>query len=191
VGKDAISVEMPRRRTKTSSTLDGLSLLLARSPRAKLVHLVCDGRAVAANHLVHGRFGGSILSAAEAWCAGIRAGLLATENHGANRVLRMRFEEIVRNPQSFYRQCRAFLRHPGRPPALRDYTALPTPAATSTWADLLTPRQIELFEHSAGRDLKLLGYPLLYGGYTLPASPLERLTMTVGSVLRCRKRSRV
>jgi len=160
--------------------------LFAMFPEAKGIHLVRDGRGVAASvrRLTWGPT--TILGSARYWRARVDAGIAAEEAH-PDRVLRVRYEELLEDPTSELDRIGAFLGATARadaaggrfetPAYTQDQHRLvgrpPDPSRAQSWARALTPRQIELFEAEAGTLLAALGYPRRFES-PRGVRPLER-----------------
>jgi hypothetical protein len=175
----------------------GLSMLRL-FPEARFIHLVRDGRAVAASLLPLDWGPNNVMHAAEFWMARCAAGLSA-ELELAGRVLRVRYEDLVTEPEATLRRIAAFagleyepamaLGGGHRPSRYneRQHRLVgqpPDPSRGSSWQESLTAREIEIFEAEAGEFLELLGYRARYGIRARPAQPTEVLRMRVGDLAR-------
>jgi hypothetical protein len=87
------------RRTRT---------LLRMFPEARFIHLIRDGRAVAASLLPLDWGPNNVLHAAEFWMARCAPGLAAELDLGASRVLRVRYEDTVAQPEATLRRIATF-----------------------------------------------------------------------------------
>ncbi len=149
---------------------------LANWPRARFVHIVRDGRDVAASHLRSDRhlFYTSITHAAEGWSSLIAATRSLVDS---GDVCELRYEDLVRDPEA---QLRRILEHVGLPwdRAVLDHTATPhdllrrphehpsadavgrplNRAAIGRWRADLTPEERSVFEGVCGEWLRVLGY---------------------------------
>ena len=157
-------------------------------PDAKLIHLVRDGRAVAASVLPLDWGPNEIDSAARFWAERLAYGL-AAESRWPQQVIRVSYEELVQDPQAtLQRLCRllaidydpAMSRAAGfRVPR---YTAQqhalvgssPNPERIHAWERQLTPRQIEIFESLAAGLLESLGYVPQFGLHARKMSRAEQ-----------------
>ena len=173
--------------------------LLALFPAARFIHLIRDGRAVAASLLPLDWGPNNALQAAEFWMARCALGLAAESKLGPERVLRVRYEDLITAPESTLRRIAEFVgveyqsamasgagaepgpyherqhRLVGRPP---DRTRV------AGWRQSLTARQIEIFEAEAAEFLTMLGYEPVYGLRAQPASQLEVLRMRLMDLSR-------
>jgi hypothetical protein len=142
-------------------------------PRLKAIHIVRDGRAVAASLLPVHWGPNSVIGAARFWAQRVAMGQALRDFLPAGQFVQVRYEDIVRNPEC---QMRALADFCGMPydPALtagtgfavpgftRNQHALvgrpPDPSRLESWRDALSPREIEMFEAMVGPLLTYLGY---------------------------------
>src|SRR5262249_33220963 len=115
---------------------------------------------------------GDALTAGPWWAYEVAHGL-AAELAFPDRVLRLRYEDLVADPTAMLNRLCGFTGLAFTPRMLNS-DALPktafvagthgllgspiTPARTSAWRTSLKPREIELFEYGAGQMLDILGY---------------------------------
>jgi len=173
-------------------------ILFEEWPAARLVHLVRDGRAIAASVLPLDWGPNNAVSAAQWWTKALAHGL-ALEAVFPDRVLRVSYEALVREPELVLRRiCEfaslrfdpAMLRGGGLriPAATAGQHSLvgkpPDPARIDVWRHILTPRQIELFEAEAGQLLPLLGYTPIYGEAARGPSPVAALMLEASNRMR-------
>ena len=147
-------------------------------PEAKFIHLVRDGRAVGASILPLNWGPNTIAAAAEDWMGHVAAGLAAEARLLEDKIVRVRYEDLVRAPEAELRRLCEFLKldfhesmtsgigfqpesyslplhpHVGQPPRTDRIT---------TWQSKLGSRDIEIFEARTNDLLVLLGYPLVFG----------------------------
>jgi len=167
-------------------------------PEAHFVHVVRDGRAVAASLLPLDWGPNNVMHAAEFWMARCAAGLSA-ELELPDRVLRIRYEDLVTDPEAILRRIADFAgmeyepamaQGGGHRPSRynerqhRLVGQAPDPSRAYSWQHSLTPREIEIFEAEAGEFLEALGYRARYGIRARPAQPTEILRMRVGDLAR-------
>jgi hypothetical protein len=179
------------------------STLFELFPGAKLIHIVRDGRAVAASIMPLSWGPNSIEPAALYWIRHVGHGLAAEACWGPGRVARVRYEDLVQRPEPTLRRLCAFLEIDYQPSMLRadGYTVPrhmktpfpligkpPDPRRIDAWRTALTSRQIELFEHRVDEFLRYFGYPVLYGLRARPMSRSERIETLFGEA--CRQVSR-
>jgi len=173
--------------------------LLRMFPEARFIHLVRDGRAVAASLLPLDWGPNNTLHAAEFWMARCAAGLAAESQLGPERVLRVRYEDLVGDPSAALRRIAGFAGLDYQP-AMAEGTGLqpnlyneeqhqlvghpPDRSRLEGWRQSLTPRQIEIFEAEAGEFLTTLGYVPLHGIRARPATQIEVLRMRLGDLAR-------
>lgn len=161
-------------------------------PDARFIHIVRDGRGVAASVLPLDWGPNDILRAAEFWMARCAAGLAAESRLGGDRVLRVRYEDLVSDPEPTLRRLASFAGVEYEPAMAQGAGYSPTPyherqhrlvgqppdqTRANSWNRSLTPRQIELFESVAGEFLEMLGYRPEYGIRARPARISEVLRM--------------
>lgn len=154
--------------------------LLGVFPDAKFVHLVRDGRAVAASIIGLDWGPNTVYSAARWWLASLSFGL-AAESFCPERVMCIKFEDLVLNPQQTLQPLCEFTGIGFAQSILQaDGFAVPSWTAKQhslvgkafdssrirAWEKKLTPREIEIFEHETRDMLLYLGYDLHYDGGT-------------------------
>lgn len=165
--------------------------LLDRFPDATIVHLVRDGRGVAASLLPVGWGAGTELAAASYWAEHLAYGL-AAESHVPDRVHRVHYEDVLRDPRAeLARLCEAAgletepqMGLETRFPIPRDtigqhslVARAPDASRADSWRKSLTRRQIETFEYHAGELLQHFGYDLEFDGRAAPPSIGERMQL--------------
>jgi hypothetical protein len=173
----------------TPENVNYASVLLELFPRARIVHIVRDGRAVANSILPLDWGPNTVVKAAPWWQANVREGLALEGLLPAGQIVRVKYEDLVRGPEETVRRlCQALglayeprmLRADGfQPPG---YTVSqheligrrPDPERATRWKTTLAPRQVEIFESLAGDLLGQLGYDLVYGPQARPPTLLER-----------------
>ncbi len=147
-------------------------------PDAKMIHLVRDGRAVAASILPLDWGPNSIIKAARWWMRMTSFGLAAESTYGPGRVMRVNYENLVQEPEQTMRRISDFLGLAFQPGMLEatgfnppSYTSRqhklvgnrPDPSVVNRWESKLTARQVEIFENLTRDFLPFLGYDLKYG----------------------------
>ena len=147
-------------------------------PKAKVIHIIRDGRGVASSILPLDWGPNTIDGAAEWWTESVAYGVAAESWGGPQRVQRVRFEELVLNLESTVKRLCTFLELDYQPSMLNadgfkvpGYTtaqhslvgSVPQPSRVNAWERSLTGRQIEIFEAIAGELLRYLGYELKHG----------------------------
>jgi hypothetical protein len=147
-------------------------------PNSKFIHLVRDGRAVAASIMPLDWGPNSIIKSARWWMRMVSFGLAAESCLPSNRIMRVKYESLVADPESTLQSICQFLKIPYEP-AMKDakgfrpprYTirqhrfvgSKPNRQATNRWKTTLSPREIEIFEHQTRNFLTYLEYPMEYG----------------------------
>lgn len=186
------------------------AVLFEEWPDARLVHLVRDGRAIAASVLPLDWGPSNVVSAAQWWMKALAHGL-SLEARYPGRVLRVSYEDLVRQPEPLLRRICEFagvefdaaMLHGGGlrlPPSTAEQHSLvgkpPSPSRLDAWRQALSERQIELFEAEVGQLLTLFGYQPVYGETARGASPLASLMLDAShrmrnlTINRLRKRGR-
>jgi hypothetical protein len=163
--------------------------LLELFPDAKLIHLIRDGRAVAASMLPLDWGPNNVVGAAKAWLRTVAQGM-ALETAYPARVYRVKYEELVRDPAAVLQRICRFADLEFRPEmanggglavpkTTRGQHALvgkpPDPRRAEAWRTALTPRQIEIFESEVRSLLPLLGYEPMFGETARPLTPFGSL----------------
>jgi hypothetical protein len=166
--------------------------LLKHFPNAKVVHIVRDGRAVAASIMPLDWGPNEIYGAARFWQMRIGLGYAAASFLGPDQLHHLRYEDLVREPEATLGRLADFMGVAYHEDMLRG-TGLSLPAFTKdqhslvggslapgridAWQQSLTRRQIEIFERLTSNLLAPLGYDLI-------SSPgARRMTLTEKAVL--------
>ncbi|MBS1232591.1 MAG: sulfotransferase [Nitrospirae bacterium] len=161
----------------TPSNIKYAHLLKSFFTKAKFIHIVRDGRAVAASiiPLVWGP--NTVSGAARSWVKKVSQCLAIESSLGDNVIMRVRYEDLVADPVTILRSICLFLDIPYQPQMIMGtgyrvpaYTAdqhsllgkEPDAKRATAWERELMPRQVEIFESMAGRLLLSLGYTLKY-----------------------------
>ena len=149
--------------------------LLTHFPDAKFIHIVRDGRAIMASFFNLTWGPAHPKSAAESWLRKLTPGL-AAECAYPDRVLRVRYEDLIEEPKKTLQSICAFANLPYREEmltgsgfAVPEYTRHQhtlvgggvDKSAAGRWKKQLTERDIELFESIACDMLEYLGYQKL------------------------------
>ena len=173
--------------------------LLRMFPTARFVHLVRDGRAVAASLLPLDWGPNDSLHAAQFWMARCALGLAAELELGETRVLRVRYEDVLQEPETSLRRIADFAGvdyEPGmaagggyRPTRYheRQHHLVGQPPDRSRsvgWQQALSRRQVEIFEAETGDFLETMGYRPEYGVRARPASRVEVLQLRLSDFAR-------
>jgi hypothetical protein len=168
------------------------ALLAELFPAAKFIHIVRDGRGVAASVLPLDWGPSTVDRAAQWWLAALGYGLAAETWGGPTRLLRVQYESLVLEPERTVRRICAFAGLDFEPAMLRadgfkvpGYTSqqhalvgsAPQANRVNAWQHELSARQIEIFESVAGEMLRMLGYDLQFHGRAQKPTRPEQLAM--------------
>lgn len=183
----------------TPANIRYVGTLLEHFPTAKVIHLVRDGRAVAASVMRLDWGPNTAKDMARWWTSYISFGLAAEHALADDRILRVRYEDLVTGPSATLARISDFCGmdfHPGmldgRGFAVPRYTARQhrlvrgplRPERIDGWQQELTRRQIEIFEHYTGEALTYLGYELQSGLLARPPSTYEKWNMELSEIAR-------
>lgn len=183
----------------TPSSLRYAMTLNTLFPAAKFVHIVRDGRAVAASVLKLDWGPNTIVRATRWWMEKLSHGLAAEAALGPERVIRLRFEDLVRHPQAVLNNVCQFLGIAfderalaagqwATPEYSRDQHRLvgqsPVPGRADAWQDLLNSREIEIFEYLSGDLLGLLGYEPVFGPAARSVGAVELTRQEIVETIR-------
>ncbi|MBI1737099.1 MAG: sulfotransferase [Candidatus Rokubacteria bacterium] len=158
------------------------TMLVDLFPRARFVHLVRDGRAVAASVMPLSWGPNTAMRAARWWSEHLAFGL-GLELWGGPRVMRVRYEDALANPHRTIPAVSAFAGLEYEPAMLAGATA-PQRDRGDAWEERLSARDVEIFESAAGDLLRYLGYPMRFAGHARPPSAGERAAAAVRGRLR-------
>jgi hypothetical protein len=165
--------------------------LLKVFPQAKLIHAIRDGRAVACSIMPLDWGPNTAARAARWWMDALVPGLALEALLGEDRIIRVRYEDLVRAPEETLSDLCARLEIGYEPQMVEgsgfkppQYTIsqheligkAPDAARASRWEKRLTPRQIEIFESLSHDFLSGLGYRLRYGPSARTPHLAERLS---------------
>jgi hypothetical protein len=166
-------------------------------PDARFVHLVRDGRAVAASVLPLDWGPSSVYAAARWWAAQLSFGLAAAAALGPERVITVRYEDLVSAPEPTLRALRDFLDLPDVASTATDYQvqrytarqhervgAPPDPSRVDAWRDVLAPRRVEEFEAFTADLLTYLDYTPDHGPAARPATAWSHASEVTAATLR-------
>ena len=163
--------------------------LLEMFPEAKIIHIVRDGRAMAASIMDSDWGPKTARNAALFWAQNISFGL-AAESFLSDRIVRVRYEDIVCEPEKTLTELCAFIGISYQPAMAKgggfkppSYTVKhhalvdkpPNRDRLNAWQKKLSPREIELFENVTGDLLRCLGYPLTYSGQANKITQREKV----------------
>ena len=170
-------------------------------PDARFLHIVRDGRGVAASvmPLVWGP--NTIRGAAEYWTARLAYGLALEGSALAARTMRVRYEDLLAAPEPTLRRLCEFCELEFRPEMLaggrfdlpastqRQHRLVgqpPLPSRATAWEGDLSDREVEIFEAHAGEMLAMMGYDLRYGVLARRERRAERFRMRAAEAWRGR-----
>jgi hypothetical protein len=161
----------------TPTNVRHLRMLFSEFPEARAIHLVRDGRGVAASVLPLDWGPNTIVAAAHWWAHHIAFGLAAETHFGGDRILRVRYEDLVAEPGAeLERICRWLgvdyvdeMQQGGgfsHPSGEFRYHALihqaPNAARATAWTKRLSDRQVKAFESRTRDLLSYLDYELKF-----------------------------
>lgn len=181
---DAMFRELARRRgkcrwgDKTPSYVSRMPTIRALFPDAQFIHLIRDGRGVAAS-MRRLRWWGehNILTCAARWSSRVWSGRTFGSTLTAD-YLEVRYEDLVRSPRAVLGRTCDFLGEEFDPVMLDHHesarsdmpaAAIPwhdastspvDPSKAEAWTRLLSPDDVALFESAAGATLAAFDYPL-------------------------------
>lgn len=178
------------RYARTFSTIPGWEV--------SFVHIVRDGRAVAASVMPLDWGPNTALAAGRFWAAEVGVAL-AAEDYLGERVLRVRFEDLLEDPDATVARIAAFAGLDARPGG-PDPGRVRMPAyytdtyhrllhggisreRRDAWRARLRPREVELVEFASAELLDLLGYASEHGCGARPPRLSERLTLGLRETL--------
>jgi hypothetical protein len=167
-------------------------------PESKMIHIVRDGRAVAASIMPLDWGASTIDRAAHFWQSKVTQGL-AAETFSKDRVARVKYEELVQEPEKTLRKLCVFIGIDYQPAMIEGkgfkvphYTQKhhsligrkPDSERVKAWETSLTDRQVEIFESIAGKLLSDLGYSLRYEFGAEKVTKIERIMLDAENHLR-------
>ncbi|MGE0868691.1 MAG: sulfotransferase [Kofleriaceae bacterium] len=197
----AVKVGKPNASIWIDHTPSNLAIggaLLKQFPDARLIHLVRDGRAVAASQIPLDWGPNSVTGVAREWVLYVALGL-GLEHAYPARVHRVAYEELVAEPaRVLQRICQfadltydsAMLEGGGLvvPHRTSQQHSLvgkrPDPTRMQAWRTALRPREIEIFEAEVSSLLELLGYQPIYGQTARGLSPSGSLAYAARDLAR-------
>jgi hypothetical protein len=182
----------------TPSNLRHIFQLINYFPYARFIHIVRDGRAVASSFFRLEWGPNTPIEAARFWLEKITYGLAAENAIGSERIIRVRYEDLLLNMNETLERICDFLgievcdemkKASGFRPHC--YTAKqhalvgspPNPKRAFAWQSLMSIREIEIFESIAGDVLRCLSYKPHFIEHARPARPWERRRMHFRSII--------
>lgn len=176
----------------TPSHIKYCKTLIRLFPNAKIIHIVRDGRAVASSIMPLDWGPNTIAEAAYYWKENVIYGLAAQCHWERNRVIDVRYEDLLQKPEVTTKRICSLLDIDFQPKMINangyrvpQYTAgqhslvgmKPDITRINNWEKKLTARQIEIFESVTGELLSYLNYPLKFGLNARRISRVENATL--------------
>jgi len=159
-------------------------------PDARFIHIVRDGRGVAASIMPLDWGPNTIMQAAHWWTERLAFGLAAESCFGPGSISRVHYEDLIRRPKETLRTLSAELgiefteaMIEGKGFQVPRYSknqhelvgSRPVAARADAWKNSLTRRQIAIFEAITADLLAYLGYKLVYGLSAAPPTASEEM----------------
>lgn len=183
----------------TPSNVKNADSLLRLFPEARFIHIVRDGRGVAASIMPLDWGANTIDRAAHSWVKRLSDYLNIESSLGNKKIMRVGFEDLVLEPETVLKRICHFLGIDYQSQMVRgggftvpQYTSRqhslvgrpPDPKEADAWGGMLTPRQVEIFEAIASEVLSSLGYPLMYGKSARKMTAKEKLISNIEEMTR-------
>lgn len=166
--------------------------LLQHFPDARFIHLIRDGRAVAASIIPLDWGPTGVYGAARLWEDCLAHGFAAGATLGSERLIHVHYETIVADPAAAMERIAAFLGL-DFDPAMTSPSGLDLPEYTryqhtligkpldsrriDAWRNQLKKREIEIFEALTGDLIRLLGYQPLSSHVPQPLGSTEKVRL--------------
>jgi hypothetical protein len=178
----------------TPTNLKYATWLLELFPTAKFIHMVRDGRAIASSIKPLDWGPNTIIRACHWWIQKISYGLAAESFWGTDKIMRVRYEDVVSDSEKVMKQVSEFVGIDYQPAMTRgdgyvvpSYTnaqhalvgQAPDKSRLNDWENKLAPREVEIFEAISGDLLHKLGYDMKYGLQARPFNTPEWLKLEV------------
>jgi len=194
------------------TNIKNAGVLLGLFPDARFIHIIRDGRGVAASIIPLDWGPNTVHKTACSWKSRVSRYLSAESELRKDQIMRVRYEDLIQAPEPALRDICSFLDLEYQPQMIRGsgfkvpryqdkQHALigkePDKKRINAWENSLTPRQIEIFESIAGGLLLSLGYDLRYKGRARKMNVLEYVVSGIqeaytGKVInRLRHRKRI
>ncbi|MEW6570348.1 MAG: sulfotransferase [Nitrospirota bacterium] len=184
----------------TNNNIKYFSLLYEYFPNARMIHLVRDGRAVAAS-IIPLDWGPNTIDRAACFWMKRELRALAMETLWKTRAIRIRFEDLLHEPEATLRGLCSFLGIDFQSRMLRG-SGFKVPRYTSDqhslvgkeldtsradgWEKKLTPRQVEIFESITGDVLLSYGYTLKFNLLAKKMTGMEKLGFDIQETVKRR-----
>jgi len=141
-------------------------------PRAKIVHVMRDGRDCALSHFGKSWGAQNIYVGASKWAKYMRAARAVGRTLGPKRYLEFRYEDLLQNPGEVFPRLEQFVLGDAERRVAQRFLEQQAQSAYranfNKWQEQLTERQKQIFEAVAGDVLQDLGYPCQGYGGTVP-----------------------
>jgi hypothetical protein len=173
--------------------------LLEQFPNAKFIHIVRDGRAVAASVIPLDWGPNTVSKATRWWLTSLSYGLSLEKKIAPEKILRVSYESLVLNTAKTMDKIADFLNLSFSDQYLQEKPSLlvtsytrnqhslvnqkPNADRVYSWKYELSSREIELFEYYTGDILCYLGYEMMYGLKALPPTFSEKLISSIKELL--------
>lgn len=182
----------------TPSNIRHAATLFELFPEARLIHIVRDGRAVAASIMPLDWGPNTISKAAYFWIERVAYGLAAESFGGGKRVMRITYEELVKNPEITLKKLCSWLDIDYQDGMVKadnfivpEYASgqhvligkLPDVERINAWEKALTAREIEVFEALTKDLLSYLGYAPKFGLKARSMTRMEELVWGIREML--------
>jgi hypothetical protein len=183
----------------TPANIQFAGLLTELFPEARFINIIRDGRAVAASVMPLDWGANTIDRAACSWVEDISCGIAAESALGKDRVLDVRYEDLVRETQITLEKICHFLNLQYQPRMIHGggfkvpgYTiqqhsmlgSEPDAKRVNAWERKLNARKIEIFESIAGELLSYHGYTLKYSGNARKMNSIEKMISGIQEIYR-------
>jgi len=157
---------------------------------AKFVHIIRDGRGVASSFKNLNWGPNSIVDSAIWWRSKVALGLAASKMYPEDKVITVKYENILHNPKEELMKICDFSNIEFNEVMLKggrfntpEYTKSQHDLVgkgvlswkSESWRDVLTEREIEIFEYKTSELLSYLEYELLYGVKAKAPTKIENM----------------
>lgn len=205
----AAKIEKPRARIwvdHTPTNLRDACILAKMFPGCRFIHLVRDGRGVAASVIPLDWGPNTIKAAAAWWTSRLSHGFALELSLYQPRVARIHYEDLVLGPGNTLRRICEWLGVSFQPQMVEGsgfvipkYSSKqhrlignrPDPSRVDEWKRRLSQREIEIFESEVGDLLELLGYEPTYGWRPRPLGRWELASQTLVELWRTHLKNRL
>ena len=187
----------------TPANVTKCDILLDIFPTAKIIHIIRDGRAVAASHK-RVKWGKHYMpDMALHWFERVSLGLSAEALY-PNSIMRVHYEKLILDTENTLKEICQFVgikysqdMQNGKGFILPSYTKEqhklvgkpPNRSRVDSWKEELTQREVEIFEHKNANLLRMLGYRPIYSN-PKRIKQIEKLSYRVKKLLNRAKGNR-